>query len=74
MSKLKISDRFILDGEQVRPKYSQKYVDSMLSDFKWILENENAAYIKNKAYRKFKKEIKEKGTTIQDKQTTIDFN
>ncbi len=74
MSKLKISDRFILDGEQVRPKYSQKYVDSMLSDFKWILENENAAYIKNKAYRKFKKEIKEKGTMIQDKQTTIDFN
>ncbi len=74
MSKLKISDRFILDGEQVRPKYSQKYVDSMLSDFKWILENENAAYIKNKAYRKFKKEIKKKGTMIQDKQTTIDFN
>ncbi len=74
MSKLKISDRFILDGEQVRPKFSQKYVDSMLSDFKWILENENATYIKNKAYRKFKKEIKEKGTTIQDKQTTIDFN
>lgn len=74
MSKLKISDRFILDGEQVRPKYSQKYVDSMLSDFKWILENENAAYIKNKAYRKFKKEIKEKGTMIEEKQTTIDFN
>lgn len=74
MSKLKISDRFILDGEQVRPKYSQKYVDSMLSDFKWILENENAAYIKNKAYRKFKKEIKEKGTVIEEKQTTIDFN
>lgn len=71
---MKICDRFILDGEQIRPKYSQKYLDSVLDDFKKILETENAAYIKNKAYRKFKKEVKDKGMCFKHSPRTIDFN
>jgi len=72
-SRLKISDRFILDGEQIRPKYSQKYVDRMMEEFKTVLEKENATYIQNKAYRKFKKEVKEKGTCFEHRPTTIIF-
>jgi hypothetical protein len=73
MSRMKISDRFILDGESIKPKYSQKHVDSMMDEFKGILEMENTTYIRNKAYRKFKKEVKDKGMVYEHRDVVLDF-
>ena len=71
---LGISDKFIFDGEEKKPKYTDKHISMMLDEFQSVLREENDKYIESKSYKKFKQKIKENTFSIDKKNVIINFD